>query len=148
MYLVGVRHLRYIRVNKGGINMWVNHNENPKKRKASDCVIRAIATATGRSWDEVFMGLSELAFKEKRILNEKATYTKFLTNIGFEKGKIESGRGINRPTVASFARANPRGTYILFCARHLVTIVNGAYYDIFDSGNMSVYTYYKPVGQP
>lgn len=30
------------------------HNENPLKKETSDCVIRALVTATGESWDSIY----------------------------------------------------------------------------------------------
>ena len=45
------------------------HNANPKNRRSGDCVIRAISTATGKSWEEVLTDLCKLALQEKRIPN-------------------------------------------------------------------------------
>ena len=32
-------------------------NPNPAGQKVGDCTVRAIAKATGKSWDEVYIGL-------------------------------------------------------------------------------------------
>lgn len=63
------------------------HNENPKGRIASDCVIRAIATATGKSWDDVLDGLVEVSHKYKVIPNEPKCYGCYLESLGFVKMK-------------------------------------------------------------
>ena len=34
--------------------MWIRINANPGKKRVGDCVIRAIAIATGKPWLEVY----------------------------------------------------------------------------------------------
>jgi len=34
--------------------MWYRTNPNPKRKEVPDCVVRAIAIATGRDWYEVY----------------------------------------------------------------------------------------------
>lgn len=62
-------------------------NQNPKGKIAGDCVIRAIASATGMTWDQVFDGLVEVARKHKMMPNDKKTYAKFLEGLGWVKHK-------------------------------------------------------------
>ena len=38
-------------------------------------------------------------------------------------------------TVREFARRYPRGTYIIGTGNHAVTVIDGDYYDSWDSGN-------------
>ena len=44
---------------------WVKYNENPQRRNVGDCTVRAIAKATGKSWEEVYMGLSAEGYLRK-----------------------------------------------------------------------------------
>lgn len=44
------------------MNRWVQYNPNPRERRVGDCAIRACCKATGRSWDEVYWDLSNIAF--------------------------------------------------------------------------------------
>lgn len=39
--------------------MWKLYNPNPAGRATEDCTIRAIAKATGKSWDEVYVGTAD-----------------------------------------------------------------------------------------
>ena len=52
----------------------IKYNANPKGWKTDDCVIRAIALATNQTWDKVFTDLNEIAFKKKRVFNDKKVY--------------------------------------------------------------------------
>ena len=65
----------------------VKYNNNPKGVKANDCVVRAIALATNQDWDKVFTDLCEIAFKKKRMPNDKQIYEYYLKKLGYEKQK-------------------------------------------------------------
>ena len=61
------------------------YNANPKGKRASDCVVRAISKATGKDWDSVLDDLIVFSHKYKVMPNEKACYGKYLESIGFSK---------------------------------------------------------------
>lgn len=63
------------------------YNANPKGKRASDCVIRAISHATGKDWDSILDDLVALSHRYKIMPNEKACYNKYLEALGFTKEK-------------------------------------------------------------
>lgn len=62
-------------------------NANPKDKRSSDCVLRAISLASGKSWDEVLDDLVILSHKYKEMPNDKKCYGKYLESLGFEMQK-------------------------------------------------------------
>ena len=62
-------------------------NANPKDKKTGDCVIRAISTATGKSWDDVLDELTEVAHTVKSVPNNKECYEVYLEKNGFIRCK-------------------------------------------------------------
>lgn len=67
---------------------WFNPvNVNPKNKRACDCVVRAIAYASGKTWEEVYLALCDIAYKQKRMPNEPKVYDTYLNKIGFLKYK-------------------------------------------------------------
>lgn len=46
-------------------------------------------------------------------------------------------------TVADFCWDNPYGYYLLATGTHAVAVIDGDYYDTWDSGNESVAYYYE-----
>lgn len=122
-------------------------NPNPKKREdVGDCVIRAFCKATGKDWDAMFKELCELAFELKALPNSDVTYKEYLKRShDFAEHKLRIKKGVKRPTVESFAKANKKGTYILTLANHLVAVVDGYYYDTWDCGEKSVYKFWEKV---
>lgn len=121
--------------------MYKQFNNNPKNLKTSDCVIRAFSLALGKSWDEIFTDLCAMAMKEKSMPNDNKVYTKYAKQLGLAKCKIELVNG-KKPTVRSFTESHKKGTYVLRVANHLVTVVDGDYYDIWDCGHKSVYMFW------
>ena len=43
---------------------FIYYNANPFNNQISDCVIRALSKVTGRTWNEVYEEVSDLARKE------------------------------------------------------------------------------------
>lgn len=46
-------------------------------------------------------------------------------------------------TVAEFCREHPQGLYVLVCDGHVVTAVDGEYWDSWDSGDEAVIYYWE-----
>lgn len=64
---------------------FVNFNNNPKGKKTGDCVIRALAGASGKEYYTVSDELYELSKKTGHTMLSKQTYEKWLKLNGFIK---------------------------------------------------------------
>lgn len=123
-------------------------NKKDLKDKVGDCQIRALCKALEISWVEAF----DLTIP---ICRELQTYTIFdgdlektisaMKALGFEYHRLTIKKGGKRPTVDSFAKDHPSGRFIVKVAHHSVAIVDGKYYDTWDSGKKSMYGYYEYV---
>lgn len=122
--------------------MYKEYNNNPKNKKAGDCVVRAFALASGKTWDATLTDLYNIAMQIKYMVNDKQVYTRYAESLGFIACKIELKNG-HKPTVKTFTEDRPSGIYILRIANHLVTVKDGVYYDSWDCGYKSVYTYWR-----
>lgn len=117
-------------------------NNKDKDDSFGDCAVRAICKATGKKWLKVFDELIIYARKEQDMPDNSNVYSKYIKNLGFEWVGIKVEKGKKRPTVKVLCKTLPKGTYIVRVNRHLVTIVDGCYYDTWDSGDKCVYGYY------
>ena len=54
------------------------YNNNPLGRNVNDCSVRAIALATGKTWDETYKELSEFARQEGITFSEVEFIDDFL----------------------------------------------------------------------
>lgn len=120
-------------------------NKKDLKDNVGDCQIRALCKALDLSWVEAF----DLTVP---ICRELQTYTIFdgahdktveaMKSIGFDYTGVSNKKGTSRPTVDSFAKEHKKGTYIVKVSHHVVAVVDGKYYDTWDSGYKSMYGYY------
>ena len=123
-------------------------NHKDLKDKFGDCQVRALSKALNISWLEAF----DLTIP---ICREVQSYTIFgadletkkesLAKLGFTYTGISNAKGAKRPTVKDFAKAHPTGSYICKVAHHVVAVVDGKYYDTWDSGYKSLYGYYTRI---
>ena len=120
-------------------------NQKDIKDKYGDCVIRALTKVLGKSWVEVFDELTPIARKIQTMPNCKPAYEEYLKIKGFIYQGISNKKGSKRPTVESFTKEHPIGTYYLNVANHCVAVVDGKFYDTWNSGHKSLYGYWiKP----
>lgn len=118
---------------------------NPKGKKAGDCVIRAISSALGQSWDNTFTELVKVAYHNKEMPNSEHTYTKYLSDVGYKKCKTVYREGRSRYTVSEFCeyltKAGYRKPVLVHVKTHFTVLkrVNGQY-KCFDSWNCTRYS--------
>lgn len=118
------------------------YNPNPLKKETSDCVVRALCKATGKGWEDVYKGLCEVGFDLKVMPSSDEAWIKYLENEGFKRVALPVKKGQRRMRVNDFAKKNKKGTFILRVANHIVTCVDGYYYDLWDSADSAVYAYF------
>lgn len=114
--------------------MYVHLNPNPNGAYVEDCVIRAIAIATNRSWDEVAIYLFLQAFIMKNMPSVNKVWGTYLTSIGFRQYQLPNTCP-DCYTVRDFCMDNPYGIFILATGSHVIAVIDGNYYDAWDSGD-------------
>lgn len=121
-------------------------NKKDLKDQYGDCTIRALSKALGVTWLEAFDKMIPLC-REYQVSNvfgaPSSIERQIVERLGFTYHGISNKRGSKRPTVDSFAKDHPEGTFILNVANHEVACVDGKYYDTWDSGYKSLYGYYE-----
>ena len=107
-----------------------------------DCVIRALANASGRTWLEAFDLLVAEARKTYNVPNDKACYKNVFMRLGYTQTTPNVVKGRKRLNVEAFCKKHPKGRYILRLAHHLCAVVDGSVRDTWYRGDMCVYQYY------
>ena len=116
------------------MNRWHPYNPNPiPGKRVGDCSVRAISKATGQDWDKSYLMLSIYGFEMKNMPSGNCVWGRYLENKGFHRRAIE-GYPKSSYTVIDFCEDHPSGTYVLGCDGHVLTVVDGMYYDSWDSG--------------
>lgn len=114
--------------------MWIYANPNPKQKQTGDCVIRAIALATGKTWYRVYDELAAVGYTECDMMNNNSTWGLYLYRLGFQPFLI-SDTCPACVTIRAFCHMFPAGTYIIGTGDHAVAVIDGDYYDSWDSGD-------------
>lgn len=117
---------------------YINHN--PSLKKTGDCVIRAIAGATGDTWEDTLDGLVRYAKKLHTSPTNKECYQAYLIEEkGYKKNampKLRKGKRVTSKELAQEVDA------IIQQANHLVFSEGGHVVDSWNSEERSVYNYY------
>ena len=136
--------IRIVRDGKKKIQVWHENFEyyQPNDHVCGDCAIRAVARALNCSWTDSLTKLYEDGLKIKDTPSSRESIDGVLKQNGFKWVPTSPKRGEKRPTVSKFCESHPDGTYVFNVSSHIVTGVNGKYYDIWDSGDKSLYGYW------
>ena len=119
--------------------MFKEFNAHPKEIKTSDCVVRAIATATNKDYLECRRELNQ----QKRELGFTSYKdTKFLYKYLEKQPRLifKAIKGEPRIKGSDFTELHPKGTYILKMAGHVSACIDGVILDTWDCSYRSVYT--------
>ena len=121
-------------------------NKLDLKDEYGDCTIRALSKALNCTWLEAFDKMIPICreYQTPNIFNVPSKKrAELLSSLGFTYTGVSTKKGTTRPTVDIFAKDHPNGTYIVNVANHEVAVVDGKYYDTWDSGWCKLYGYYE-----
>lgn len=113
--------------------MYSELNINPEKKQTGDCVIRAIGTVTDKEWDDTFLELMAKAFQMKEMPSQNNVWGAYLHDLGFKRFVIEDTCP-DCYNVKDFAQDHPKGRYVVGTGTHVIAVIDGNYYDTWDSG--------------
>lgn len=122
--------------------MFIPTNPNPNNNMTGDCVIRAISIAEDKDWDEVYLELMVDGYAKKDMIESNELWSAYLHRLGYTRHIIPDTCP-DCYTVREFAQDHPRGIYILGTGTHAVTVIDGDYYDTWDSGHKVPIYYWK-----
>lgn len=125
--------------------MFIPYNANPNNNNTIDCTIRAISKVLDRTWDEIYISLVVEGYIQKDLPNSNSVWGKFLYENGYRREIIPNSCPACY-TVAEFCVDHPVGTFLLVTGDHVVAVIDGSYYDTWDSGN-AVPVYYWAKGE-
>lgn len=124
--------------------MFEMYNANPKGKKVADCVIRAISTAIGDTWENVYRDMVEHSIKECTVFNDKKFIKKYITNVlGLKMEKQPRFTNGKKLTVSDFATWYNSGTFIVTIANHITVVKDGIILDTCDCSHKCVGNFWK-----
>lgn len=113
---------------------YIYYNPNPLNLSVNDCTVRAISKATNMSWKETYLNLLIQGYMMCDVPSSNRVWGELLNRFGFKR-RLLPDTCPNCYTVRDFCQDFPTGIYLLGTGEHVVTIIDGDYYDSWDSGN-------------
>lgn len=110
------------------------YNPNPANHSAGDCVIRCVCKLMNLDWDTAYLKVCMAGFKMKEVPTANHVWGSFLFENGFVK-KVIPDTCPYCYTIRDFCVDHPFGEFAAATGSHVVAVVNGDYYDSWDSGN-------------
>jgi hypothetical protein len=101
------------------------YNANARGNFVNDCTVRAISVAEGKSWDETYAELSNIA-QRNGIVFDDVRFIDPLLDSRYKRKCYDS------KYVGEFAEEHPKGTYLITMNGHITCCKDGIIYDTFD----------------
>ena len=114
--------------------MWMRCNPNPQHKEVPDCVVRALAITLNRRWVDIYDDLCNLGRREFNMPSADAVWGKYLYQMGFKPFLLPESCP-KCVTIRTFSQMFPHGIFIIGTGSHAVAVIDGDYYDSWDSGN-------------
>ena len=113
---------------------YIETNLNPSGKRVGDCVIRAIALVLGDDWDRVYIDIVLEGFALKDMPSANYVWGSYLRRRGYVR-RVIANTCPRCYSVKDFCEDHQRGKYVLATGSHVIAVVDGNYYDTWDSGD-------------
>ena len=117
-------------------------NPNPDRIIVGDCVIRGICILTNNVWNNIYMDICNEGLIMHDMPSSNAVWGSYLQKRGYTRQVIPNVCP-ECYTIQDFCLEHPRGRYLLATGTHVVAVINGDYYDTWDSGDEIPVYYWK-----
>ena len=114
--------------------MWINYNANPAGRQVGDCTVRAVSKVLDEDWEQSYSGMALQGFMLCDMPSANHVWGAYLRSKGFERHIIPDTCP-DCYSVKDFCIDHPKGRFLLALSGHVVCIIDGNYFDTWDSGN-------------
>jgi hypothetical protein len=122
--------------------MFKYYNPNPMNKRVGDCVIRAVSKALDWEWNDTYTALCLQGYVMSDLPSSNQIWGAFLRKQGFIRQVIPN-ECPDCYTIEDFCKDHPTGIYVLGTGSHAVAVVDGFYYDAWESGREQPIYYYK-----
>ena len=118
------------------------YNCNPHRKLTDDCVIRAISSSTGDSWEKTLRDLTECCIKTGYMLNTPECYGEYLKELGYVKQKQPICKDGKKMRFKEFVKIFD-GHAIANCGKnHITYVADNSTWDVWNVSDEVVGNYW------
>lgn len=110
-------------------------------KSVGDCVVRAMSKLLDEDWLNTYIDLCYRGALACDMPSSNMVWSAYLRELGYNRFSIPNTCP-NCYTIKDFCVDHPRGAFMVAVGDHVVAVVNGDYYDAWDSGNEIPISYY------
>ena len=121
--------------------MYRYYNPNPCGKAVGDCVIRAVSKIENISWEQAYISMCVFGYIHCDMPSSNAVWAAYLKSRGYRQYAVPNNCPVCY-TVKDFCREHPQGSFILGTGTHAIAVINGDYYDAWDSGDEVIDRYF------
>lgn len=110
------------------------YNPNPNKRTVGDCVVRALTKLFNSEWYKIYSELAIQGYLMGDMPSSNAVWTQYLKSKGYHQHVLPDTCP-DCYTVRDFCEDYPTGKYLLATGTHTICVIDGTYFDSWDSGD-------------
>ena len=120
------------------------YNCNPYSKRTDDCVIRAIASGTGDSWEDTLKNLTQHMLKIGYMLNTPELYGDYLAKIGWVKRERPLHKNNSEMQIKEFVKKFSGHAIIHVGSDHVSYVADGRLWDIWNCEDEIIGEYWIP----
>lgn len=123
--------------------MYRNYNPNPMASRVGDCAVRAICKALNQDWDKTYLEMCLYGLIYCDMPNANHVWGNYLKDKGFRRHVVPDTCP-DCYTVEGFLDDHKDGIYVIGTNGHVLTGINGDWFDTFDSSKeVPIYYWHK-----
>lgn len=122
-------------------------NVNPKGKSTDDCVIRAIAAAEGRTWEDVLKQLVKYSLRTGYMVTAVENYTLYFEENGWKKMKQPMKSNRQKYRAYEFAKVYNGRCLAHVGTHHMSYLCDHSWYDNWNCTEGVVGNYWEYVGK-
>ena len=126
---------------------YVQFKNNPRGRNVGDCVIRAVSKVLDISWETAYIDMVMEGYSMGDMPSSNSVLNSYLHTKGFRRYVIPN-ECPDCYSIKQFSIDNPYGTYIVCTGTHTVAVIDGDYFDSWNSGDEVPLFYWKKEYEP
>lgn len=122
--------------------MFKYFNPNPENQLVGDCVIRAISMLQEIPWEQAYLKVCSQGYRMFDMPSSNRVWGEYLKHQGYRRFALPDTCP-DCYTIKDFCLDHPVGRYLVATGTHVCTVIDGDYYDTWDSGDETPVYYWR-----